>query len=220
MQINLYKVQHDKGFAPNPFWGACTLACCKSRIRKRATKGDIIVGFASAAKEIGLDGRVVYWMRVDEITDFDAYWRDSRFQMKRPQMGSGLMGCYGDNIYHRDPKTGAWIQEYSFHSDGEGLGHGNLKTDTERTDRVLIGREFAYWGENAPLFPKELSYLIPPYQGEPCHLNEEEVAAVLRWIESKPERGIRGWPVDWARDHAPDQFGRMPFLQAKETVAC
>ena len=45
MVIHTYVVQHDKGFAPNPFWGICTLACCKPRIRAKASVGDIILGF-------------------------------------------------------------------------------------------------------------------------------------------------------------------------------
>lgn len=34
-RVNLfsYIVACDSGFSPNPFWGICTLACCKPRIR-------------------------------------------------------------------------------------------------------------------------------------------------------------------------------------------
>ena len=29
-----YRMDHDYGFAPNPFWGTLTLATCKAQIRK------------------------------------------------------------------------------------------------------------------------------------------------------------------------------------------
>jgi hypothetical protein len=38
--IFVYVVKHDGGFAPNPFHGFCTLACCKPKIRKGAKEGD------------------------------------------------------------------------------------------------------------------------------------------------------------------------------------
>ena len=38
-----YVVRSDGGFAPNPFFGYCTLATCKPRIRKGALVGDWIV---------------------------------------------------------------------------------------------------------------------------------------------------------------------------------
>ncbi|MFQ5564594.1 MAG: hypothetical protein ACE5FO_13620, partial [Parvularculaceae bacterium] len=82
MRLYLYVIEHDKGFAPNPFFGACTLAACKPQIRETAVIGDIIAGFGS--KPSGLFGRVTYWMRVEEILTFDTYWTDPRFRLKRP----------------------------------------------------------------------------------------------------------------------------------------
>lgn len=40
MKLFSYIVTHDAGFAPNPFWGYCTLACCKPAIRRTANVGD------------------------------------------------------------------------------------------------------------------------------------------------------------------------------------
>ncbi len=42
--IHSYIVRYDSGFAPNPFYGFCTLATCKPDIRKHAQVGDWIVG--------------------------------------------------------------------------------------------------------------------------------------------------------------------------------
>lgn len=217
MRIHMYVVQHDKGFAPNPFWGSCTLACCKPRIRKRVEEGDIVMGFGSASKEVGLGGRVIYWMKVEKITTFDAYWKDPQYASKKPAMKSGLMACYGDNIYHRH--GGEWRQALSFHSDGAGLGSGNLERDTSLTDRVLIGREFTYWGGAAPLFPKSLAHLIPALQTERCNLSEADKTKVLAWIDARSERGFRAPPADWARDHAL-RPRRTAAKSKSEQVAC
>ncbi len=204
MRIHTYVVQHDKGFAPNPFWGICTLACCKPRIRKRVDLGDVIIGFGSASKEVGLEGRVVYWMRVDDIITFDKYWKDPPYAVKRPVAGSSLMVWYGDNIYHREEEGDGWVQAFSFHSDGVGLGSGNLERDTSTTDRVLISREYAYWGGAGPAFPVELSCLVPSFQAERCNYTDEEKAKIRAWLGSLPERGFLSEPADWVRDHAAD----------------
>lgn len=44
MHVYSYIVTHDTGFAPNPFHGVLTLACCKPAIRRAAEVGDVIVG--------------------------------------------------------------------------------------------------------------------------------------------------------------------------------
>jgi len=213
MDIYHYVVQHDKGFAPNPFFKTCTLACCKPRIRQKAKVGDIIIGFASDSQEVGLGGHVIYWMKVDEIINFDHYWADTRFVRKRPVMGSSLMSCYGDNIYHSNQETGEWVQDYSFHSDGEGLGRGNLDRDIGRTDRVLISKDYTYWGANAPEFPNTLKGLIPRGRAERWLFSNEEKAQILEWLGTIKERGFQGEPADWQRDHPQDENGLISSLK-------
>ena len=74
-----YKIEHDWGFAPNPFHGTLTLATCKGDIRgcKELRNGDWIVGFGS--KSMGNLGKMIYCMRVDEMMSFDQYYNDPRF---------------------------------------------------------------------------------------------------------------------------------------------
>jgi hypothetical protein len=196
MRLYLYVIEHDKGFAPNPFFGACTLAACKPQIRDSAVVGDFIAGFGS--KPSGLSGRVTYWMRVEEILTFDAYWTDPRFRLKRPQMGGSLMQCYGDNIYHRDEASGAWIQDKSFHSDPPNpKNSGNLARDTGRTEKVLIGREFAYWGGAGPAAPSKFGHMIPSGRPYRCRFMDEDRDAFVAWLLGRPERGFRSEPADW-----------------------
>ena len=45
-----YVLREDTGFAPNPYHGFCTLACCKGPIRMRAEVGDWIIGTGSDAR--------------------------------------------------------------------------------------------------------------------------------------------------------------------------
>lgn len=198
MRVHTYVVQHDKGFAPNPFWGVCTLACCKPRIRERAEKGDVIIGFGSASKKVGLGNRVVYWMRVEDIISFDEYWKEPRYASKRPVFGGSLMAWYGDNIYHKDEGSLEWKQTFSFHTDDTGL---NQKRDTSQTDLVLISRDYAYWGGSGPVFPDNLLHLVPSFQAERYRYTDDDRDKILAWIDDCPERGFRAEPADWRFDH-------------------
>ena len=49
MRLFSYVVARDYGFAPNPFFGVCTLATCKPIVRRVAAIGDWIVGTGSKA---------------------------------------------------------------------------------------------------------------------------------------------------------------------------
>src|SRR6218665_1452893 len=99
MRVYSYIVEHDLGFAPNPFDGALTLACCKPQIRKQAKTGDIILGMGAARPK--LTGRMTYWMEVSEVLTFNQYWHDARFRRKRPNMRGTRYMRYGDNIYYK-----------------------------------------------------------------------------------------------------------------------
>src|ERR1700722_18149464 len=113
MTIYSYIVVHDGGFSPNPFFGYCTLACCKPEIRKRAIKGDWIVGLTPRAK--GKGNKVVYFMQVEESLTFDQYWNNRRFGKKRPDVTAGMTRKQGDNIY--EPLlSGGYHQLPSAHS--------------------------------------------------------------------------------------------------------
>ena len=74
-----YCVRDDAGSAPNPFWGVCTLAICKPKIRLAAEPGDWIVGTGSQHSPIGdVSGMLVYVMRVTRklsMEDYDALTR-------------------------------------------------------------------------------------------------------------------------------------------------
>ena len=195
-----YVIDHDKGFAPNPFFGVCTLACCKPDIRKHAALGDMIVGFGP--KKYGLGGKIIYWMTVSEIIDFDTYWNDPRYIKKRPKMGGSLSLCFGDNIYHRSPEDKSWIQEQSFHSDENSLrGLGNLKRDTGTTENVLVASEYSYWGGSGPATPSRFQSIIKEGRGYQFNVDDENLKNdFIEWLLSMPDRGFRNDPADWSHD--------------------
>lgn len=198
MRLHSYVVDHDLGFAPNPFHCVCTLANCKPLIRKHAQVGDYVVGTGSVPN--GLVDRVVYWMRVDEITTFEAYWNDERFSRKRPILSGSRMQIYGDNIY-RKLSDGTYAQSDSFHSKPGGIVHpDNLRTDTGSTEKVLIGYEYAYWGGGGPTLPSELRQIPHGTQGHSNNRFSPELkAAFVAWAHGMPGRGFLGRPANWPR---------------------
>ena len=64
MRLYSYIVARDYGFAPNPFYGVCTLATCKPAIRGKAEIGDWVIGTGSKVDQ--RDGHLVFVMRVTE----------------------------------------------------------------------------------------------------------------------------------------------------------
>lgn len=193
MKVYSYVVARDYGFAPNPFYGACTLATCKPNIRKSAQVGDWVVGTGS--KRYGLNGKLVYAMKVTEILTYDQYWNDPRFYQKRPNLRGSLKQAYGDNIYHRNPKTGRWVQVDSHHSRAGGSpNQANICRDT-KSQNVLVGTEFAYWGGDGPRIPGRFRRgggldICCTLQGHKCIFPEEFVKEFITWIQSLGERGF------------------------------
>ena len=191
MTLYSYVVAYDHGFAPNPFHGVCTVACCKPDIRRTAKVGDFIVGLAPAHA----GNRVVFAMTVDETLGFEDYWHDERFRSKRPDRTQQDERFLGDNIYHRD-EAGAWQQEPSNHSRKDGRQH-QRHTDHDIGGRnVLIGRDFIYWGGAGPSLPDNLKGIIVG-RGRRSRSNDRYIPEFIEWFNSFSERGLRAWPSNW-----------------------
>lgn len=198
MRIISYVVRYDVGFAPNPYAGYCSLATCRSDIRRRAQVGDWILGTGSAEKRRA--GQLVYAMEISETLDFDTYWRDPRFLHKQANLRGSRKVQHGDNIYHRDA-DGAWLQTNSRHSKADGsLEPRHVENDT-KTDRVLLAERFVYFGGDGPAVPPSLrsgwavdlvhKAIGDHYIADPAHLG-----ATIEWIDSLGT-GVRGRPGDW-----------------------
>lgn len=192
-RIYCYILRHDSGFAPNPFHGWCTLACCKPGIRRTAGPGNWIVGISPRKH----GNRLVYAMRVKESLSFKAYWRDPRFQAKRPRWDAAeIVGRCGDNCYRyrghgeyeQVRRSGHWGKD-----DRENL---DAKQHDLRGKHVLVARRFCYYGVDAIEFPFPFA---TPGRFTRVNFQPAEQAELLAFLEDLPQ-GVRGKPRRWPDD--------------------
>lgn len=186
VRVYSYIVRHDTGFAPNPFHGICSLACCKSAIRATAKPGDVIVGLS--ARAVG----VVYAMQVDQVVSFEEYWTRPEFRCKRPS-AEGIEQSVGDNIY--EPSGHGYRQVLSRHSNPDGSEHLGNKQQDLRSPRVLIGRNFSYFGRRPARLPTTLAFLRVG-RGHRCNFSGAEVRHVGTWFAGLP-KGLIDQPAEW-----------------------
>ncbi len=199
MKLYSYVVARDFGFAPNPFYGFCTLGTCKPVIRKHAKIGDWIVGTGSKTHE--REGHIVFVMEVTEVMSFNGYWSDSRFKQKKPNLRGSKKQAFGDNIYYRSPATCEWHQEDSHHSNQDTTPNiKNIEHDTQ-TDRVLISDDYIYWGGEGPKIPGKYrnfcGFDLKAGRGYKCNFPDNMVDEFISWIRSLEDQGYCGTPLDW-----------------------
>ena len=187
-----YVVARDYGFAPNPFFGVCTLATCKPQIRKGAKVGDWVVGTGS--KRQGRDRSLVFAMRVMETMSFHDYWNDDRYERKKPILAGSRKQAFGDNIYHQDD-SGRWLQADSHHSFASGQpNENNIRHDTQ-VNRVLLSDDFIYFGGSGPEIPKRID-ICKRGPGHRCNFRDALVVGFYDWLGSF-QRGFHAPPSDW-----------------------
>jgi hypothetical protein len=181
--VYMYVVARDFGFAPNPFHSVCTLATCKPMIRRKAQVGDWVIGMGGA--KLNAVGRCIYLMQVTDTLTFDAYWNDPEYHCKRPVRNGSRVTIMGDNIYYRPVGTTAWVQEDSHHSQIDGRPEpSNIKNDTQ-TDRVLLSRNFFYFGDAAPLIPEEILSQLKYSNGRGHRIyTVAQAQPLLDWIQA------------------------------------
>jgi hypothetical protein len=200
MNLFTYIVARDYGFAPNPFYGCCTLATCKPYIRSSASIDDWVIG-TGAKNNYYLTGHLIFAMKVEETLDFDSYWNDERFICKRPKLNGSLKQLYGDNIYHSINND--WIQENSHHSLENGQPNViNIERDT-KSNHVLISKFFVYFGSNAPKIPS-IFRPFKPTNEDICwirqghqRLSQEIASAFESWLKDRNEWGVQGMPLEF-----------------------
>lgn len=189
-----YKIIRDYGFAPNPFFGFCTLACCKPHIRKKAEINDWIIGTGAVSNN--LLNRLIFIMKVSEKLSFDEYWADKRFSKKKPMLNGSLIQLHGDNIYYKE--NNSWCQSDSHHSlPGGKPSEANLKQDTSG-QFVLISNQFIYLGDNHIEVPDNYKPLCSTLRD--YFLIEDEVLALefIESIKTKYSYGVHGDPINWS----------------------
>jgi hypothetical protein len=165
-----YKLTHDSGFAPNPFWGYLTLATCKPGIRRSKKVGAWIAGFASGqlcGDAIG-EEKLVYLMQVTEKFSIADYFRSSRFVRKIPPTSGGQhVLSVGDNIYeplrlHSTAPSAFRQLPNNSHWDGIGVCTPKPSKAHDISGQfVLVSNRFAYFGSEALMIPPELRPNVP-----------------------------------------------------------
>lgn len=166
-----YVVDHDLGFAPNPFGGFCTLAKCKYGGKKRnivelAEVGDWIAGTGAAdiRKSAG-HGKLIYAMRVDEIIPLDQYCK-----------------MYSDSRVDAEPEDGiegrlALISKHFFY-------FGRNAIDISEIPDKHLYHPFEKFGP-----------------GHRSDFNEEFVNDFALWIKATFKVGVHGRPCKPLTDH-------------------
>lgn len=192
MRILSYILRSDSGYAPNPFHGHCTLACCKPMIRRSAKVGDWIVGLSPRR----LGNAITYAMQVSEVISFAVYFRDPRFAAKRPDPTSPdpAVRC-GDNCY-QPLADGTFRPLPSFHHEVRNADrHAEFLERDLGGRNVLVASRYCYFGADAVPLPPELAFLVVG-RAHRCNFSADQVARTVAFLVKLP-RGLRGLPRLW-----------------------
>jgi putative DNA base modification enzyme with NMAD domain len=224
MALFSYKLTDDAGFAPNPFWGALTLATCKPAMRRSKTKGAWIAGFTSdrlCGDRPGCE-RLVYLMQVTEKLSIADYFREPTFANKIPiDSRHNHVVTVGDNIYQPlsahpiDPSGYRQIWNRSHWDEAGTCSPKPIKRHDISGEFVLISTRFVYFGRSALDVPSDLRPSVPLGQSSQGHVTKDAFRAG-RFIEYAFERAhgvqVVGPPHSWpAEDVSWKQpVGRMP----------
>ena len=217
MKLYSYKLTHDTGFAPNPFWGLLTLATCRPGMRRnrQMKEGDWVAGFTSVELNEDAVGaeRLIYLMQIAEKITIADYYHDPRFRTKipNPHADRAIERC-GDNIYR--PLRKHAVEPAHFkqlpnpnHMEGvKACGRRKPASGFHVNDiggkNVLIASDFIYFGQDAIEIPASLCpYLSkrPP----PCGNKISGACAKLFidfvFSQAKGKRVI-GPPHSWPED--------------------
>lgn len=201
-----YIVTHDTGFAPNPFKGICTLACCKPTIRRSVgnrwnRERDVwIIGLTPRK----LRNKVLYIMKVDEVLSFEEYFQ--AYPDKKPEFDKvGEEKC-GDNIYKPIDNSDKYEQLLSYHSPTTKDGCSCINNNQERDlsgKYVLVAKEFVYFGKASVDLSDDLKGIIPT-RGHRCDFDIALLVAVEGFINdfsTQVQKGtVVSHPGDWTKE--------------------
>ena len=181
VKLYSYVVEHDTGYAPNPYFGFCTLCRCKFRksvagrknIVESAKEGDWLIGTGGASKRSAGHGKLIYAMLVTEKLTREKYFSDSRFAQKKPVKTS----------------TSTYEQK-------RGDNERASKVFEKREQFVLVSLHFYYFGSNAIDIPAEFRErgFERGGRGFRCSFDPADVCRFVDWLESKWKPGKHGEP--------------------------
>lgn len=173
-----YCIIHDNGAAPNPFWGVCTLAICKPKIRKAVKVKDWVAGTGSS--EYGFENQLIYAMEVTRKMTFEEYDRFCKTELpeKIPIKGftKDLRKKVGDCLY--DYSSGkVEMRDWGVHT------LVNMSKDLSG-EFVLLSDHFYYFGSQPVPLPGHLLKIVKKGQGHKSKSNAPYVEEFIKWITS------------------------------------
>jgi hypothetical protein len=74
---------------------------------------------------------------------------------------------------------------------------GDLKRDTGKTDKVLLGRTFAFWGRAGIPIPPDIACFLKTGPGHRYRFTEPQKQEIVDWIKGMPARGNIDEPAHW-----------------------
>lgn len=175
MRVYSYVIVVDQGSAPNYDAPFVTLAVCKPRIRRSARVGDLVLAFTG--KALGPEPHAVRWAGVvSEKLTFAEYWRDERFQRKKPGQSARP-----DNIYQ--PGPGGLVQVPNSTHD-----ESNVERDLKSEDVLVFDRAWRFDGVIA-LVPRELDIRMDSRRGHRVFdLSPAQAKKLLSWLDREAPR--------------------------------
>jgi hypothetical protein len=209
MRLFSYKLTHDTGFAPNPFWGVLTLATCKPGIRGAKRKEDWIAGFTSRTLTRNRDKvgeeRLIFLMQITDVIDQYEYFNhpDPVFQAKIPDCArcprTEFVYHAGDNIYRpltNHPQTPGDFEQV------KNPNHNEADKMKDLSGRwVLVSSKFYYFGGNPREAPPEVRPIIPGGQARYGFLTHDVLArAFVEWVQRSFCAGVADAPHKWPKD--------------------
>jgi hypothetical protein len=177
MQPNLYSycILQDNGSAPNPFWGTCTLAICKPKIRKSAEVGDWLAGTGSSKN--GFQNQLVYAMKVTKkmtFEDYDKYCRAELPEKIPLKFSKDMRMRKGDCLF--DYSTGiVKMRDWGAHQ------LDDMTKDLSGAF-VLLSNHFYYFGSQPVPIPSHLLKIVNQRPGHKKDLKKPYVEKFIEWI--------------------------------------
>lgn len=191
MKLLKYVLTHDSGLAPNPFFGACSLALCTpNHMNARLSVDDWVVGHSTKAT----GNRLVYAMQLTKVLSMDDYF--VQFPEKHPNPYGDVEQQHGDNMYFR--QGGRWRRLPS----AEHNSVVSFRQDQGRQVYLAEGEDrFWYFGANNFMpalqgFADRFPWLIRSGQGFAYVRDAERILAFIEWLSSLGQSGVLGKPRD------------------------
>lgn len=211
-----YKVDHDNGYAPNPFFSYMTLAGCKPHlqgisgirnwIKTEWVENDGIWVIGKAGKYLYLEdyeynkgslrkvdgnidanNRLIFAFKVREILDFEDYYKDPRFSKKKYYSPDNPLNIVGDNHLYEPVREDPVSLRYKC---------DKYDSQTIRCNKVLISEKnnFYYFGCFAPILGEDFDDVMKDCRNTQKFYDSKAKDLKKRLIEISPKKGISGFP--------------------------